>query len=77
MPCLFNGRGFFQYSFGLMPLSSPITVVVGQPIPVAKNENPTSEEIGALHSLYKEQLNQLYETHKHRYGNKHIKLEFV
>ena len=60
MPCVFNGRGFFQYSFGLMPLSSPITVVVGKPIPVAKNENPTSEEIEALHSLYMQQLNQLY-----------------
>eukprot|EP00090_Calanus_glacialis_P018699 TRINITY_DN29010_c0_g1_i5.p1 TRINITY_DN29010_c0_g1~~TRINITY_DN29010_c0_g1_i5.p1 ORF type:complete len:363 (-),score=19.14 TRINITY_DN29010_c0_g1_i5:34-1122(-) len=77
IPCLFKGRGFFQYSFGLMPLSNPITVVVGHPIKVIKNENPTNEEIHALHMSYMEELYQLYEAHKSKYGQKHINIEFV
>ena len=77
VPCLFKGRGFFLYSFGLMPLTNPITVVVGNPIKVTKNENPKNEEIDALHLSYLEELNQLYEAHKSRYGQKHINIEFV
>ena len=77
MPCIFNGRGFFQYSFGLMPLNSPITVVVGQPLNITKNDNPTDEEINTVHFQYMQELNKLYETHKHKYGNKNIKLEIL
>jgi len=77
MPCIFKGRGFFQYSFGLMPLNNPITVVVGHPIEVTKRVNPTTEEIDTLHKQYMQELDKLYETHKSKYGNKHIQIEFV
>ena len=60
-----------------MPLTNPITVVVGNPIKVTKNENPKNEEIDALHLSYLEELNQLYEAHKSRYGQKHKNIEFV
>ena len=43
---------FFQYNFGMLPYRKPITVVVGKPIPVEKVEDPTSEQILAMHAKY-------------------------
>ncbi|XP_030043916.1 2-acylglycerol O-acyltransferase 1 [Microcaecilia unicolor] len=65
---LFHARGVFQYSFGLLPFRRPIHTVVGEPIPVPKNLNPSIEEIEALHKIYLQNLIQLFETHKTRYG---------
>ncbi len=36
----------------MLPYRKPITVVVGKPIPVEKVENPTSEQILAMHAKY-------------------------
>lgn len=41
---------------------------VGRPIRVEKNEKPTVEELDALHQLYTEELSQLFEEHKGKYG---------
>ena len=76
-PCLFKGRGIFQYSFGLMPNRRPLTVVVGSPINVTRNENPSNKEVDEMHLKYMQELELLYDTHKSKYGNKHIKIEFV
>ncbi|XP_062870265.1 2-acylglycerol O-acyltransferase 2 isoform X1 [Trichomycterus rosablanca] len=65
---LFHARGVFQYSFGLMPYRKPINTVVGRPIRVQKKEKPSSEDLDALHDLYMEELSQLFEEHKGRYG---------
>ncbi|MBN3295728.1 MOGT1 acyltransferase, partial [Amia calva] len=65
---LFHARGVFQYSFGLIPYRKPIYTVVGRPIAVEQNVNPSAEEVDRLHSEYLEALNQLFEQHKAQYG---------
>ncbi|XP_028654079.1 2-acylglycerol O-acyltransferase 2-A [Erpetoichthys calabaricus] len=74
---LFHARGVFQYSFGLLPFRKPIFTVVGRPIPVQKNPNPSKEEIDKLHAKYLESLIQLFEEHKAQHGiedHKHLVL---
>ncbi|XP_046876535.1 2-acylglycerol O-acyltransferase 2 [Hypomesus transpacificus] len=65
---IFHARGVFQYSFGLMPYRKPINTVVGRPIRVEKNENPSTEELDALHKCYMDALYKLFEEHKAKYG---------
>ncbi|XP_001365685.1 2-acylglycerol O-acyltransferase 1 [Monodelphis domestica] len=65
---LFYGRGVFQYSFGLMPYRKPIHTVVGQPIPVQQTPHPTQEQIDQLHQTYLEELRNLFEMNKSKYG---------
>lgn len=73
-PVLFSGRGVFQYSFGLMPHRVPMNIVIGEPIPVTKNENPTQEEIDQTHEIYVEALKDLYEKHNPQYGDENLTL---
>lgn len=61
------GRGYLQYSFGLVPLRKPVSTIVGQPIEVEKNPNPTQEEINSLHEKFVKQLTKLFEEQKHNY----------
>ncbi|KAH1165587.1 hypothetical protein KIL84_023146 [Mauremys mutica] len=65
---LFHARGIFQYSFGLMPYRKPIHTVVGKPITVKQNLNPTLEEIEQLHQTYLRELSKLFEDYKEKYG---------
>lgn len=65
------GRGFLQYNFGIIPRRHPITTVIGAPIDVPKNPQPSNEEIDALHTLFSERLVELFETHKHKYVENH------
>lgn len=78
-PVFFKGRGFFQYSYGLIPRRHPITTVIGAPIDIPKNPQPTDAEIDAMHSLFCERLVELFETHKHKYvenyENIHVEIE--
>lgn len=67
-PPLFYGRGIFQYTFGLMPFRKPIVSVVGKPIEVVKEPNPTSEQIVELHKKYCDAVVALYNEHKEKYG---------
>jgi 2-acylglycerol O-acyltransferase 2 len=66
-PAIFIGRGFFQYTFGLIPRRSPIHTVIGSPIVIKKNESPTSEEIDAIHNEFLHEIEKLFENHKHKY----------
>jgi len=61
---VFHGRGIFNYQFGMLPHRRPLTVVVGAPISVTRNTNPTREEVQEVHAQYTEALKQLYENHK-------------
>jgi 2-acylglycerol O-acyltransferase 2 len=63
------GRGFLQYSFGLIPKRFPITTVVGKPIEVIMNPDPTDEEIEILHKLFIKNLQDLFESNKAKYSN--------
>jgi len=75
---VFTGRGFFQYSFGIVPRRRPITVVVGAPIHVPRVPEPSSEEVLDLHQRYMDALTELYDTHKHTYArDPSIPLKFV
>jgi len=68
-PCFFHGRGVFNYSFGLLPHRRPMNTVVGAPISVDQVDEPTKEQIDSLHAKYCDALNELFETHKLKYGN--------
>lgn len=69
-PVLLQGRGFFQYSFGIVPRRKPITVIVGKPIEVPKILEPTQKEIDELHEKFIKELVELFETNKHKYVEK-------
>lgn len=43
------GRGVFQYSFGFMPHRRPLNVVIGSPLDIPKQEDPTKKEIEKWH----------------------------
>ncbi|XP_045597368.2 2-acylglycerol O-acyltransferase 1 isoform X1 [Procambarus clarkii] len=67
-PCMFIGRGVFQYSFGIVPFRKPIYTVVGSPIDVPVVKNPTKEQIVGLHETYVNAVISLYNKYKHKYS---------
>lgn len=73
-PVFFNGRGIFQQRFGLIPKRRPITLVIGEPIHCEKNASPTTEQIDEIHSLFRQRLIDLFETHKAKYVDNHEKI---
>jgi 2-acylglycerol O-acyltransferase 2 len=66
-PAFFFGRGFFQYSFGLIPRRHQITTVVGAPIETNQCHTPTDEEVDKVHGKFIEALVKLFEDHKREY----------
>ncbi|XP_055331416.1 2-acylglycerol O-acyltransferase 2-A-like [Paramacrobiotus metropolitanus] len=76
-PILFAGRGIFNYNIGLVPYRVPINTVVGKPIPVEKDANPSQEKIDALHETYMSELEKLFNEHKAHFGYKELSIKFV
>lgn len=66
-PIIYCGRGFLQYNFGFIQKRHPITMVIGAPIHLNKNENPNEEELNKIHDLFCTKLKQLFESHKNKY----------
>ncbi|KYQ51298.1 2-acylglycerol O-acyltransferase 1 [Trachymyrmex zeteki] len=66
-PVVVSGRGFFQYSFGLIPKRLPVTVVVGSPVELPKIAEPTTEQINEYHEKFMKSLVELFETQKYNY----------
>lgn len=66
-PVILLGRGFFQYSFGIIAQRRPITVVVGSPIDLPRIAEPTQEEIDEYHGKFVQGLVALFEAEKHKY----------
>lgn len=66
-PIIYCGRGFLQYNFGFIQKRHPVTTVIGAPIHLIKNENPTDNELNKIHDLFCTQLKELFEAHKHKY----------
>lgn len=64
---ILNGRGFFQYSFGLIPRRHAITTVIGAPIEVNKIESPIDKDIDDLHRKFIDGLIELFDQHKAKY----------
>jgi hypothetical protein len=69
---VFHARGIFNYDTGLMPYRRPVHILVGSPIKVTLNDQPTSEEIEDIHKQYVEGLQYLWDKYKDAYGS-HIK----
>ncbi|KAI1722828.1 diacylglycerol acyltransferase domain-containing protein [Ditylenchus destructor] len=65
---IFYGRGIVSNIIGLMPYRKTITTVVGAPIPVKCNPNPSEEECDELHAEYCRRLVALFDEHKTKYG---------
>lgn len=66
-PLLLVGRGFFQYSIGVLPQRGRIVTVVGKPINVVQCDEPNDEDVDKMHKRYMEDLENLFETHKYKY----------
>ncbi|XP_033362247.1 2-acylglycerol O-acyltransferase 1-like [Bombus vosnesenskii] len=78
-PVLLVGRGFFQYTFGLIPRRKPITVVVGSPMELPKIEEPTREQVEEYHEKFVKHLEKFFENEKYKYieNADSVHLEFV
>jgi len=81
-PLLVAGRGVFSYSGGLIPHRRPITVVVGDPIPVgpaagfgANNIDP--QRLDELHTRYLAAVRDLFGKYKDIYDPKAEPIEFI
>ncbi|KAM7345937.1 2-acylglycerol O-acyltransferase 2-like [Cochliomyia hominivorax] len=66
-PLIVLGRGIFQYSFGFLPFRKPITQVVGAPIEVKKDPNPSPEYVDEIHQKVIDSLNEMFDKYKHKY----------
>lgn len=66
-PVLLQGRGFLQYNYGFIPRRHPLVTVVGKPLYVEKNPNPTKDEIDEVHALFCKQVIELFEANKGKY----------
>lgn len=65
---LFHGRGVFNYNLGLMPFRHPIVSVVGRPIIVKQNQNPSNEELHEYQKQYIDELMRIWNRYKDVYA---------
>lgn len=71
--------GLFDIPFFPCPKRQRLVACIGKPIEVEKVENPTNEQVVALHSKYIAELKSLFNRYKHEMGkeyeNKQLYLE--
>ncbi|TXT06010.1 hypothetical protein VHUM_03771 [Vanrija humicola] len=65
---LFHGRGIFNYNYGLMPFRHDIVTVIGKPIKIKQNPNPSDEEVQEYHKLYIEGLQEIWDKYKDEFA---------
>uniref|UniRef100_A0A0K2V3N8 Acyltransferase n=1 Tax=Lepeophtheirus salmonis TaxID=72036 RepID=A0A0K2V3N8_LEPSM len=73
-PILFNGRGIFQYSYGIVPRRKKLTVVVGSPMDIPRDEDPSRELIEETHSKFVDSVQKLYNEYNPKYGDPKMSL---
>ncbi|KAJ4380277.1 diacylglycerol O-acyltransferase 1 [Didymella sp. IMI 355093] len=61
---IFHARGIFNYDVGMMPYRRPINIVVGKPIRVVQDKQPSPEYMDEVHEKYIEELMRLWHEHK-------------
>lgn len=66
-PLITYGRGFWAKSFGILPYRRQITTVVGAPLDIMKNPNPSQDEVDELHARFVEAVVKLFDDHKDKY----------
>lgn len=61
--------GVFWGWYGtVVPRPHPLIAVVGEPIHVIQSDRPQPKEIDRLHALFLQEMQQLYEDHRHLIG---------
>jgi 2-acylglycerol O-acyltransferase 2 len=72
-----RGRGIFNYSLGFLPFRRELNTVVGKPIEVERIEQPSEEQVDAVHKQYCDALRALFERRKDEFGYNDHHLELV
>lgn len=67
-PPIIQGRGFFQYSYGIIPRRSPIITIVGAPIETLQRNTPTDEEVTEMHQKFIYELRKLFDLYKNEFS---------
>jgi len=70
---LFHGRGLFTYNVGILPFRHPIVSVVGRPVHVEQNPNPSKQEVEEVQKRYIEELYSIWDTFKDEYAKDRTK----
>ena len=60
---------FFGRFFSWIPFRKQVTLVVGLPIPVQQNSNPSQEYVEEITLNYQQAIINIFETFKERYGH--------
>lgn len=69
---LIHARGMLNYQFGIIPYHRPINIVVGKPIKVEWNENPSNEQVEKIHGEYMDQVRELFDKYKHQFHDSNV-----
>eukprot|EP01102_Stenamoeba_stenopodia_P011565 TRINITY_DN3569_c0_g1_i1.p1 TRINITY_DN3569_c0_g1~~TRINITY_DN3569_c0_g1_i1.p1 ORF type:complete len:483 (+),score=64.09 TRINITY_DN3569_c0_g1_i1:310-1758(+) len=69
----------FPYGRWFLPIPRPVrvTVILGDPIRVEQQENPSEEYIDEIHEKYFAHLQEIFEKHKEDAGYPNLKLRFA
>ncbi|KAB8337209.1 hypothetical protein FH972_021511 [Carpinus fangiana] len=75
---LFHARGVFNYDVGMLPYRRPVNIVVGRPIRIEQDRNPSDDHINAIHEQYVQELERLWHTWKDTFAKERAgELEIV